>query len=132
MTVSTLPRIVEFLGTDDAGDMSANCPHCGADGRYIHRFRAITTEGEIVFGGAMAGCIKLYPTSWVAEEHRRIAEKQREYEKKGWKLNSWDLDALDALAKFYTGIGSEADITSYLKNLRQSAADWRKSRTARR
>lgn len=56
-----LPAILAILGKEDHGPSdgagSARCPHCGAAGRYVWRFLAV--DGRK--GGAMAGCLKLFP-----------------------------------------------------------------------
>lgn len=97
-----LPRIVRFLGTDDSPGSS--CPHCGATGRYIHRF--VVEDGRTL--AAMSGCVKLFPQSRVAAEEMRLRKKAAEREKRGWRLNRNDRDALDAIEAFYAGTRDEA------------------------
>lgn len=66
--VQGLPRIIRYDHVDDSGEYgNATCPHCGAKGRYVHHF--LTDEGP---RAAMAGCIKLFPTSPVAKEHQAL------------------------------------------------------------
>jgi hypothetical protein len=69
----------------------------------------LTEKGN---GGAMAGCVKLFPVSQVALEEKRLREKQEDYEKKGWKLNKLDSAALEALEEFYLNKLSEQDALS--------------------
>jgi hypothetical protein len=108
MAISTFPKIIRFTGTTDSGDFgNATCPHCGALGRYVIHF--LTEKGN---GGAMAGCVKLFPVSQVALEEKRLREKQEDYEKKGWKLNKLDSAALEALEEFYLNKLSEQDALS--------------------
>jgi hypothetical protein len=92
-----LPRIVRFLGTDDAPE--SKCPHCGATGRYIHRF--IVEDGRTL--AALSGCVKLFPVSRVALEEQRLRKKAADRAKNGWKLNRNDLDALAAIEQFFAG-----------------------------
>lgn len=92
MTVASLPRIVKFLGTDDAG-AGASCPHCGATGRYIIRFQV--EDGRTL--GAMRGCVKLFSVSELAQHQQYFQEKQRRYVTQHdppWKLNARDAEAL--------------------------------------
>ena len=102
MTVSTLPKILAVLGVDDAGPSpegaSANCPHCGAEGRYIVRF--LCDDGSR--RGAMRGCFKLFPNS-----NTRTAKLIEEaFKRKSAtvstraKLASWWQEILDEVAGF--------------------------------
>lgn len=93
-----LPRIVRFLGTSDCPD--SECPHCGARGRFIHRF-LLETGGT---GAAMSGCVQLFPVSPVAREEARLKKKLADYMKRGWNgLNRRDTEALEAIEAFYAG-----------------------------
>lgn len=92
-----LPRIIRFLETDDSPDSS--CPHCGATGRYIHRF--VVEDGRTL--AAMSGCAKLFPCSQVAHEEARLRKKETERKKRGWQLGRADRDALDACDRFFAG-----------------------------
>ncbi len=94
-TVAALPRIVRFLGTDDAP--GSNCPHCGAEGRWILNF--VVEDGRRL--GAMRGCAKLFPTSRIALEELRLRTKAADYAKKGWTLNRGDQHAMDSIGRFY-------------------------------
>lgn len=94
-----LPTIVQFLGCDDSGEYgNALCPHCGAKGRYVFHF--LCDDGNR--HGAMAGCIKLFPVSKIADEHKKIIERARERALKGYKLASWDVAKLTAIEAFYS------------------------------
>lgn len=99
--VQSLPRIIRFLDTTDAPDSC--CPHCGATGRYIHRF--VVEDGRHL--AAMSGCVKLFPVSPVALEEARLRKKAADYAKRGRKLNRADSDALDAIDGFYAGTVEE-------------------------
>src|SRR5215468_8520593 len=124
MTLATLPKLVQFLYTYDGGPCddgaTATCPHCGADGRYVHWFK--TEDGET--RGAMSGCIKLYPVSPVAREDMRLREKAREYATKGWKLPSWDLKMIEAIESFYAGELSESQAIKDITRQKQAAAQY--------
>ena len=91
-----LPRLVKYLGCHDYGEESeALCPHCGAQGRYVHS--ALTEAGTEI--GAMAGCIKMFPKSIVFNDSMRLFEKRDKYTRKGWKLNRHDEDAIYAISQ---------------------------------
>lgn len=96
--VLSLPRIVRFLETLDAPGSA--CPHCGAGGRYIHRFQA--EDGRTL--AAMSGCVKLFPASPIAHEELRLREKEKKYRERGYSgLNKADTEALRAIESFYAG-----------------------------
>lgn len=124
-----LPKIVEFLGVKDSGEYgNANCPHCGALGRYVYSFRC--DDGKV--HGAMAGCIRLFPVSPLAEEHRAIMERRREREETGRTLASWDVAKLEALEAFYAGTGTEADVLGIIQRENARRSDWlRRNRRGR-
>lgn len=109
-----LPAIIAIVGVHDGGPMdggfgSAQCPHCGAEGRYVYTF--ICEDGKR--RGAMAGCLKLFPQSnspvskLVIEAHKR--DRQAKDFKPPRKLASWwaaMIAATDALEG--SGGGHEA------------------------
>lgn len=106
-----LPRIVRFLGTDDCE--GASCPHCGATGRYIHRFRV--DDGRTL--AAMSGCVKLFPVSRVAIEEQRLLKKLSDYKNRGWRsLNQRDTEALAAIYSFYEIGGDERHVLRIIDN----------------
>jgi len=110
----SLPKIVRFLGTDDCLD--STCPHCGATGRYIHRF--VVEDGRTL--AAMSGCAKLFPTSRVAIEEQRLRKKAADRAKRGWKLNRSDLDALAAIEQFFAGAIDERFALSRIDSAKRS------------
>lgn len=115
-TIQTLPRIVRFGDTVDAGE-GATCPHCGAVGRYILHF---TLEGGGK-GAAMRGCAKLFPVSRVAEEELRLRTKLAEYVKKGWKsLNKRDSEALEVIERYYSGSVNETFTLSVVEGAKKA------------
>jgi len=61
--VASLPGVLAVIGVDDRGPSdgtgSANCPHCGASGRYVIRF--VCDDGTT--RAAMRGCFKLFGES---------------------------------------------------------------------
>lgn len=127
--VGPLPKIVTFLGISDAGEYgAATCPHCGADGRYVHEF--ITEDGAT--RGAMSGCIKLFPVSPVAAEHRALIERDRDREKNGRRISSWDEVKQGAIEAFYRGDLSEADALSVIQTENQRRSDWMNRKFASR
>lgn len=70
MTVGSLPRIVRFLEPVDAP--GSQCPHCGAEGRYIERF--VVEDGRTL--GAMRGwrpCRRLRPSFRVCATRRALS-----------------------------------------------------------
>lgn len=114
--VSGLPRIVRFLGVDDAPGSS--CPHCGATGRFIYRFQ-VQNGREL---GAMRGCVQLFPVSPIAREHARLIKKSADYTARGWKLNRDDAMALDAIEAFCEGQLDEHSALSAIGSAKQANA----------
>lgn len=101
--LASLPRIVRFLGTDDCPD--AECPHCGATGRFIHRFQV--EDGRQL--GAMSGCVKLFPVRPIAQADMKLSEKERLTKKAGRIPASWDVEKRKILDRFYAGEITEGD-----------------------
>lgn len=122
-----LPRIVRFLESVDAG-AGASCPHCGATGRYIHRFRL--EDGREA--GAMSGCVKLFPVHPLAHVEGEIRKKELDYKRKGWNLPSWDLAILDTLEDFYAGRIPEHTAQTRILNERNRAQAFRRRKYGRR
>ena len=91
-----LPRIITVLGFTDHGpsdgEGSTSCPHCGCSGRYVWSF--LCEDGNRY--GAMRGCFKLFPKHQFADTVKAIYEKVKEYQKKDWKIASWDENILNA------------------------------------
>ena len=112
-----LPRIVRFLGTDDAP--GSCCPHCGAEGRYTIRF--VLEDGR--HGGAMRGCVQLFPVSRVAIEELRLRDKLASYVKRFGQsatLNRRDTEALDACDAFYAGTRDERSTLSIIDGAKRA------------
>ena len=99
------PRIIRFRGTDDAP--GSNCPHCGAEGRWIINFTVEGPDGKPVNRAAMRGCVKLFPVSRIALEELRLQDKAARYAKQGWSLNRGDAHALAQIEAFYAGTVDE-------------------------
>jgi hypothetical protein len=93
---TALPKILAILDCVDHGpcdpEPTAVCPHCGADGRYVYHF--LCEDGKV--HGAMKGCIQLFPHHKLTSKIQAVFAKQRDYEKKKWKLASWDQEVIDA------------------------------------
>lgn len=124
---ATLPRITAFDGVTDSGEYgNARCPHCGAEGRYVYHFYCEDGTRR----GAMAGCIKLYPVSPVAEEHKRIIDRQAKREKTGGELASWDQTKLEAINHLIDGETTEDEAmqTIQAENAKRQAWLDRRSR----
>ena len=100
------------------------CPHCGARGKYIYEF--ITEDGKR--GGAMSGCIKLFPQSRFFADSMRIAKKERDYAKKGWNIPSWDREIKQAINDFIKGGISKDDAMVVVSRQRARAANYRRNR----
>lgn len=113
--VMSLPRIVRFLETIEGG----SCPHCGADGRWIHRF--VTDDGNQ--RGAMSGCVKLFPVSRVALEEQRLRKKEESLRKRFGEsahLNRNDTRAMEAIEAFYRGEMQESSCLSVVKGAKMA------------
>lgn len=92
---STLPAIIAFLGTSDSGEYgNARCPHCNAEGRYVHTF--ICEDGTR--RGAMSGCIQLFPQS--RDRYSKLAmeayKRSKQAKEEGRNLASWWADMVAA------------------------------------
>lgn len=114
---TALPRIVRFLGTDDAP--GASCPHCGAEGRWILRFQL--EDGRRA--GAMRGCVKLFPVSRVAVEELRLRDKLAGYVKRfgsGASLNRRDAEAMGACEEFFAGTRDERSTLSVIDGAKRA------------
>lgn len=111
---ATLPTRIVTLETFDGGPMEdggTRCPHCGAEGRYIHSF--LCDDGQV--HAAMSGCIKLFPhrptvMSKMAElaiqKQQELFEENRRSSNSGShtrKLASWFQVTLDTLQKVRAG-----------------------------
>lgn len=117
MSVSTFPKIVRFLETIDAP--GSQCPHCGAEGRYILRFQV--EDGRIL--GAMRGCVKLFPVSRVAIEELRLREKLKKYIKlygPGATLSKRDNEAVDTIDAYYRGERDERSTLSVIDSIKRA------------
>jgi hypothetical protein len=120
-TQKDYPRIIAHLGVTDHGPSddgrgSTTCPHCGADGRYVHHF--LLENGTK--GAAMSGCIKLFPMSELAIEQKRINEKESSRR----KLNSWDEKALDAIEAVIAGSMDEDTAVRIVRQQKAACAAW--------
>ena len=120
-TVTSLPMIVEFTGIKDHGPSddgrgSTVCPHCGADGRYVHHFK--TADGSRL--AAMSGCVRLFPVHPLAARQHKIMEK----ESQGKKLNGWDEKILDTIQAWQNGSMSETDAEYAVKREEASRNQW--------
>ena len=115
--IASLPRIVRFLGTDDSP--GSCCPHCGAEGRWIIRF--VLEDGR--HGGAMRGCVKLFPVSRVATEDLRLRDKLASLVKRFGQsatLNRRDTEALDACEAFFVGTRDERSALSVIDGAKRA------------
>lgn len=114
MTKTTqTPRIIRFDGIDDSGEFgAASCPHCGADGRYVHWF--LCDDGQR--RGAMSGCVKLFPISEIAQEHQKIVQKHRQ--------NNWDKRKLAAIERYYNQDLTEGQCLNWIKDENRKRDDW--------
>ncbi len=105
---TSLPARIVTLYTTDAGPMEnggTRCPHCGAEGRYVHYF--LCDDGYL--HAAMSGCIKLFPhkpttmskmAELALEKEQALRDEQCGHSGTGRKLASWfeiTLKALDDL-----------------------------------
>jgi hypothetical protein len=80
--------VIEIIGVD-VHESGASCPHCGAQGKRIHRF--VTADGKT--HGAMSGCYKKF--FFVAPIAHEIQFAQRMVEKyPGWKKMERQLESL--------------------------------------
>ena len=131
MARSDYPTIIEFTGMYDGGPCedgaTATCPHCGADGRYIHFFK--TADGHEA--GAMSGCLKLFPVSPVAKIQKKLQDKEHQLRVaygKDAHLNSWQQKMQDSIRIFQAGGMDEATCLSQIAWQEQKMAEYRANR----
>jgi hypothetical protein len=128
--IASLPRIVRFLGTSDAGGPDAVCPHCGATGRYVHSFEC--EDGST--RGAMSGCIQLFPVHPIASAALRLSDRERDLRERFGrtaKLNSWDQQIREAIDAFYAGTMDERAAMYQIQCAEQAKRNYRRSRWGR-
>lgn len=127
-----LPRIVYIDHVEDSGEYgNANCPHCGAKGRYVYHFRCEDGSRR----GAMAGCLKHFTLTWLAQEHRRILDKQRDGLKRfgpGHKLASWDAEILAVIEDYADGAIGMEDAARRVTDQKARMAQWLGARNSHR
>lgn len=132
MAVQTYPTIISFDGRTDSGEYGGDCcGHCSAQGRYQFLYTAMDSEGKIVKGRAMAGCIKLFPVSPLAKKQQALMLKLEEYTSKGWNLNRADTDSLAAIDEVMHCELSIEDALARIRKNDAGMAQWRKNRQAR-
>lgn len=124
-----LPKVVMIDHVEDAGEFGGtNCPHCGAEGRYIYWF----TCEDGTQRGAMKGCFGHFPKHQFVQYHERIMDKQKENAKKGWKIASWDAETLDAIEKFVAGQMTEQAAWDVIRQADSNKKAWMKRKGFRR
>lgn len=110
---AVLPTVVEIIALEDAGEGGAGiCPHCGAIGRYIYRFRC--SDGEVY--GAMRGCFAHFPKSKYFQRLAEILKKQQDAQKKERQIASWDRDVMKAIYKYTEGVLTESEVDAVIRN----------------
>lgn len=123
--ITDLPKIVEFLGCSDYGEFGATtCPHCDAKGRYVYTFRCDDGTKR----GAMAGCIRRFRVSPIADAHQLVMDK----EKSGKKLNGWDRKIVEACERHYAGEISEPEALQLVDDQKRSRKNWMAAKGYRR
>lgn len=81
----------KFIKIEDCG--STQCPHCGADGRYIY-----TWEEDGIRHSAMAGCYKALTGKLEKDEKQQYFVLLSEKQAKNKPLNSWDNNIIRILS----------------------------------
>ena len=133
---STLPTRIVTLYTTDAGPMDGGgtrCPHCGAEGRYVHFF--LCDDGKV--HAAMSGCIKLFPhkptiMSKMAESAIEKEQALRDEAKVRFtypgqtkrKLASWFQVTLDTLDKLKDGLITLEQADAVIRNQYDTRGAW--------
>lgn len=121
-TTEKLPRIVQFIERTDSGEYGNDtCAHCGALGRY--QFTFLGDDGRR--HKAMAGCIRKFPVSPIAEHHSKLIAKKADQERLDRKLNGWDTKKLEAIEQFYAGEIDEMTALSVIREQNRQATAWR-------
>ena len=132
--LASYPRIIAFTGTHDGGPCddgpTAVCPHCGADGRYVHFFRC--DDGREY--GAMSGCLELFPVSPVARIQKRLMDKERALRARygpDAHLNSWQAKMAESIRVYQGGGMDEQTCLSQIAWQQQRMNDYRRQRRGR-
>lgn len=90
ITAHVLGGTFQFIGIEDTGTASgACCPHCGAEGRYIYKFKI-----DGVPRGAMAGCYKALTGRLEKGDDVRVYELMAEKQARNKPLNGWEKSLL--------------------------------------
>lgn len=119
-----LPKVVRITSVTDAGEFgAAQCPHCGADGRYIVNFDCEDGTSR----AAMRGCFSKFKKHSFVKVYEKITDKRADYEKRGWKLSSWDVSILDAIDGFVYGRITEKDAQAIIDNMQARSKAYKKT-----
>lgn len=128
----SLPTIVRYHGISDGGPTEGGnwsfCPHCGAKGRYIHWFEVETDSGSTERRGAMSGCVKMFPISYVAAKHKALIEKEREHAKRGWTLNKSEAEMVAVIERYYADEITRDEAEHDVRRLSDRLAAWRQEK----
>lgn len=120
---STLPSIVAFIETHDSGEYgNATCPHCGAEGRYVHTF--ICDDGTR--RGAMSGCINLFRVSkdWATKLCMEAFKRQRDAKDQDRRLATWWQEMIEACGKLGEGTISVEEWRSLVGQAENRRQQW--------
>ena len=129
LSYANMPRITFLKSMKDYGEYgAAECPHCGAKGRYVYEF--ICDDGSN--RGAMRICFSRWPQHYFVREQLRIEEKSSRFEAQGWgRLSEWDTAPLEAIQKFARGEITEAEAEKIVDAASQKRAAYAKSKYGR-
>ena len=123
LAVQALPKIARLTGVervkkdetyhDDRPRFLLYCPHCGARGKKIYWF--VTEEGQT--GGAMSGCIKLFPVGEYFNAYQKAVDNMIRFEKNGWNPSRFDLDTTNGIDLYFDGKLSKERLDSGLRDI---------------
>lgn len=121
--LQSLPKIVRFISVADGGE-GAECPHCGARGRYVHRFELETG----VIAGAMSGCVQLFPIAPIALVEQRLALRAQRYAKNGWSVTKADQEIMGIVGTFRAGEVDQSEALRRIANIERRVAMHRRAK----
>jgi len=126
-----LPAIVAILRRRDSGEFgNANCPHCGADGRYVYTF--LCEDGLV--RGAMQGCLKLFPRAKNAHHAARLVaeafKREQEARENNRPLAAWWKAMVAAAQAFQAAVETEGFSRDRLNAFYIEVLDWERKRQA--
>jgi len=101
-------------------EIGSNCPHCGAEGKYIYQFTVGTRKME-----AMAGCYKKIVASQSNSILNSLVENTFKKKMTDKSLNGWDRKIIDMMKAYEKGILNKDGMTKELTKIHEEQIAWK-------